>query len=88
MKLNKKETNGKIFCAYSTEKSMVLAKKKKIHIDQWNIAESPEVYPCIDGQLTYNKGASVNQNIVLRKLHRVSQKNEKGPLFYTMHKIN
>lgn len=40
---------------------MVLAKKKKtLHIDQWNIAESPEIYPYIDGPLTYNKGASVN----------------------------
>ena len=35
-------------------------KKQKIHIDQWNIAESPEVYPCIDGQWTNDKGASVN----------------------------
>lgn len=40
---------------------MVLAKKKKkIHLDQWNIAESPEIYLYIDGPLTYNKGASVN----------------------------
>ena len=31
-----------------------------IHIGQRDIAESPEIYPCIDGQLTYDKGAGVN----------------------------
>ena len=43
-------------------KTVWYQQKKKIYIylDLWNIAESPEIYLYIDGPLTYNKGASVN----------------------------
>ena len=63
------------------------------HMDQWNRIESPEEHPCIYSQLIFEKGpkiyyrgkkvSSINS---VGKLDSHMQKNETGPLSYTIHK--
>ena len=34
---------------------------KERHVDQWNKIESPEINPCIHGQIIFNKGIKTTQ---------------------------
>ena len=43
--------SSKLTIKYNTLDSMVLDR----HIDQWNIISSPEIYPYIYGQMTFDK---------------------------------
>ena len=45
----------RLYYKASHQNSMVLAQNS--NIDQWNRIESPEINPCIYGQLIYNKEA-------------------------------
>ena len=66
---------------------------KNRYSDQWNTIENPEMDPQMYGQLTFEKaGQNIQwnrqslQQMVLGKLDNNMQKNEPGPLSYTIHK--
>ena len=65
------------------------------HSDQWNRIENPETDPQTYSQLIFDKAGKKEypmekrqslQQVVLGKLDSDMQKNEPGPLSYTIHK--
>ena len=67
---------------------------KNRHTDQWIRIEFPEIYPHIHGQSIFDKASRIysgdNNSLFNRwcwgKLNSNTQKNETGPLYYTIHK--
>ena len=67
---------------------------KGTYTDQWKRIDSPEINSYISGQMIFNKGAKTVTNgkeqfllqMMLGKLGTYLQKNEHGPLSYTIYK--
>ena len=73
---------------------MVWQWHKGTYADQWKTTDSPEINSYISGQMIFNKGAKTITKgkeqflpqMVLGKLGTYLQKNEHGPLSYTIYK--